>query len=268
LVNAVIASDLRQPDRAVALVIAHRTFHERPEDGCYIGVKRLSDESGFSERSVRTSLRRLEADGIVLTEQRFGRSSVFVIDAERLSERARPLPERRFRGPAKPKADEDLTPAPRAALKSPGQAGQSTPENLTPAPRAPTPAPQVLTPAPRAGTPAPRAPVTGVELVSELVEEQGRDRPEPRGPVATVIGEPEPPRTASGDLTADEQERRKAAQLAKLAALTAKAAPEIRLGKDNPDPPARPVDEFERARLRRAKREERLARQLAAIGPK
>ena len=139
-----MASDLRQPDRAVAFVIAHRINHERPAAGCYIGLKRLSNDTGFSERAVRASLRRLEGCGIVVTEERFGRSSIFTINLARLVERARPEPVRQFRGPSKPKAGDHLTPARGAALKS----------DLTPAP-------QVLTPARGAAPPARGAPVTG-----------------------------------------------------------------------------------------------------------
>ena len=146
-----MASDLRQPDRAVAFVIAHRINHERPAAGCYIGLKRLSNDTGFSERAVRASLRRLEGCGIVVTEERFGRSSIFTINLARLVERARPEPVRQFRGPSKPKAGDHLTPARGAALKS----------DLTPARGAPTPAPQVLTPARGAAPPARGAPVTG-----------------------------------------------------------------------------------------------------------
>ena len=165
-----MASDLRQPDRAVAFVIAHRINHERPAAGCYIGLKRLSNDTGFSERAVRASLRRLEGCGIVVTEERFGRSSIFTINLARLVERARPEPVRQFRGPSKPKAGDHLTPARGAALKSdltpapqvltPAR-GAALKSDLTPARGAPTPAPQVLTPARGAAPPARGAPVTG-----------------------------------------------------------------------------------------------------------
>lgn len=85
--RAILRSSLRPALRLTMLAVSD---HADEHGSCWPSAPTLSAETGLDERTVRRSLKELEAMGALVSESRAGRTTVFRVVVEAIPERATP----------------------------------------------------------------------------------------------------------------------------------------------------------------------------------